>query len=195
MLSKQPKLPDPAGLAISPIGEAPEYTAALAELTALEKRLAETEKRRQRAVARLRGTKSPRNPLDRARDLLAGGQVGAVDPSDDIKACDEETFSILRPAIGAAAARLDEVHKELSYNINARLKPQYAAAVRAALDAISALLAAFESAAAIRARVREAGYTPLEHVVPPAVTALGDPNFSGSQAWFFRNYWENRGLL
>jgi hypothetical protein len=187
-------LPNPAGLAITPIGEDPEYRAALAELTALEKRLAETEKRRQRAVARLRGTKSPRNPLDRARDLLAGGQVGAADPADEIRACHEETFSILRPAIVAATARLDEVHKELSFKINGQLKSQYVAAVTRALHAMEELIAAFDNAAAIRVRVREAGYTPLEHVVPPALAAL-DPKFSGSQAWFFRNYWENRGLL
>jgi hypothetical protein len=34
------------------------------------------------------------------------------------------------------------------------------------------LVAAFDSAAANRARVRDAGYQPLEHVVPPALAAL-----------------------
>jgi hypothetical protein len=42
----KPRPADPAAIAIEPIGDNPEYRVALAELTALEKRLAETEKRR-----------------------------------------------------------------------------------------------------------------------------------------------------
>ena len=77
LLSTKKKLPDySAAIDLEPIQSDPAYAAALAEL---EQRLAETEKRRARAVARLRGAKSPRNPLDRAKELLAGGQIGAAE--------------------------------------------------------------------------------------------------------------------
>ena len=79
-MSTKKKLPDySAAIDLEPIQSDPTYAAALAELTELEQRLAETEKRRARAVARLRGAKSPRNPLDRAKELLAGGQIGAAE--------------------------------------------------------------------------------------------------------------------
>jgi hypothetical protein len=63
-----PKLPE-----LARIDQHPSYRTALDQLQALEKRLSETEARRRRAQARLRGTKSPRSPLERAKDLLAGG--------------------------------------------------------------------------------------------------------------------------
>jgi len=154
----------------------PTYAAAVAELTALEQRLAQTERRRQTAKARLRGAKPPGTPLQRAKQLLAGGQIGAVDPLDDLKAADEEEFQILRPALIEAHARLDEVHCNLSLAACEKLRPHYTVALRAALQAMTDLAAALDAASAVRAQLRAAGYTPLETILPSGLpqAASGD---------------------
>jgi hypothetical protein len=193
-------LPDPSTITIEPIGNDPDYRAALAELTALEQRLAATQQRRNRAQARLRGAKPSRSAMARAKDLLAGGTVGAADPLADVKAADEEEFQILVPAIVAAMQRLDEIHAELSYRACQKLRSDYAATLAVALEAMSTLANAVDTAAAIRARVRAAGYTPSEIVLPsglpPAARHLGSPDAAGaSQAWFWRKMLSEHGLL
>jgi hypothetical protein len=199
MLSRQKRLPDPATINIHPIADDPQYQAALAELQILEERLAQIEKRRQRAVARQRGTKSPRSALARARDLIAGGQVEAVDPADDIRACDEERYQILAPAICAGTAKLDEISSELSFTASKKLAPLYAEALRSALEAMEALCAAFDATAAIRGRLRTLGFTPAAALLPPATLpaiATLDPNNTGnSAAWFWKRSLEEQGIL
>jgi hypothetical protein len=200
MLSRPKRLPDPGAITIEPIGTDPDYRTGLAELVALEGRLAATQQRRKRAQARLRGTKSSRPVLERARDLLAGGTVGAADPLDDVKAADEEEFQILVPAIVAATQRLDEIHAELSYQVCQKLRGEYSTTLAVALEAMSTLANALDTAAAIRARVRAAGYTPSEIVLPsglpPAARHLGSPDAAGaSQAWYWRKMLTEHGLL
>jgi len=173
------KLPE-----LARIDHDPAYTAALAELTALETRLAETEQRRQRAKARLRGAKPAGTPVDRAKKLLAGGQIGATDPAADVRAGDEEQFSVLLPAIREQTARLDQVASELSFAASKKMRPGYIAAVKAALQAMRDLAAAIDTLGAVRSRLRELGYTPAEGIlpsgVPHAATTLGSPDAVGS---------------
>lgn len=186
-------------MAIAPIGDDPEYRAALAELQALEARLAETERRRQRALARLRGTKSPRNPLDRARDLLAGGVVGAVDPKDDLTACEEEQYAILRPALVAANRQLNEIAAELSFAASKQVQPAYRQALVAMFAAMQDLCAAVMAANALRARLHELGYTPSEVVlpfaVPPGLATLDPNNLGNSWAWRWKQVLLEQGVL
>jgi hypothetical protein len=199
MLARQKRLPDPAELKIEPIGNDATYQAALAELQALEKGLAQSEKRRQGGLARLRGTKSPRSAVELARDLLRGGEVGANDPADDVRAADEER-QILIHAIISATQQLDEIHAELSYRTCLKLRSEYAATLAAALDAMTNLANALDAAVGIRARLRDAGYAPLSTVlpdiVPQAARHLGSPeNVGASQSWFFKKALQEAGLL
>jgi hypothetical protein len=189
------KLPD-----LARIDADPGYKTALAELTALEKRLAETQQRRQRAKARLRGAKPAGTPLERAKKLLAGGQIAAVDPVDEIRAADEEEWGLLLPAIREATARLDQVASDLSFAASEKLRPIYAAAAKAALQAMTELSAALDMLGAVRARLRECGYTPSEGIlpscVPQAATILGSPDAVGSaQAWFWKDHLQRHGLI
>src|SRR5437016_1236393 len=73
-----------------------------------EKRPGATEERRRRAVARLRGQNPPRGVLERAKDLVAGGEVSAVDPLQKMRACDLEVLQDLdrRRLTTAAAGQL-----------------------------------------------------------------------------------------
>lgn len=182
------------------IEQDPAYAAALRELTALEQRLADTQARRQRAGARLRGAKPNGAPLERAKKLLAGGQIAATDPADEIRACDEEEWSVLVPAIREATARLDQVSGELSFAASGKLRPAYIAAVKAALQGMRDVAAALDMLGAVRARLRESGYSPSESLlpsgVPRAATALGSPDAVGSsQAAIWRAYLETHGLI
>jgi hypothetical protein len=178
----------------------PAYKSALAELTALEQRLAETQARRNRARARLRGATPTGSPLERAKKLLAGGQIGATDPVDDVRAADEEEFGILLPAIRQAAGKLDQVAGDLSFAASDRMRPAYIAAVKAALQAMSDLAAALDMLGAVRARLRELGYMPAEGILPSgaprAAQALGSPDATGSsQAAIWREHLQRHGLL
>ena len=68
MLSKKPRLPDPDAIALPPIGDDPAYQAALVELVALERRLAETEQRRKtRQGKAARGKDGPQRAGEGAR--------------------------------------------------------------------------------------------------------------------------------
>ena len=153
-----------------------------------------------RAKARLQGAKTGRSALARARDLLAGGTLGAADPIDDIKAADEEEFQILRPAIAEATRRLDDVHGDLSLAACQKVQPQYATALRAALQAMIDVNAALEAAGAVRPMLRARGYSVLDTQLPsgfaPAATALGDLAAVGaSQSWFWKNMPTDHGLI
>ena len=188
------KLPE-----LARIDQDPGYKSALAELTALERRLAETQQRRNRAKARLRGAKAAGSPLERAKKLLAAGQIGALDPLDDVKAADEEEFQILLPAIRQATTKLDEVAGDLSFAASEKMRPVYIAAVKAALGACSELAVALDMLGGIRARLRELGYVPAEGIlpsgVPQAATVLGSPDATSSQAAFWREHLRRHGVI
>ncbi|HJU18590.1 MAG TPA: hypothetical protein VJ770_19230 [Stellaceae bacterium] len=187
-------MPDPDALIIKPIGEDPAYAALLAEMVALEKRLAESDARRQRAIARRRGAKPARGAIEMARDLVRGGAVAGIDPDAEIEACDRERYEILGPAIRELASRIEDLRGDLSLAECRRLREHYAAALRQSLQAIEDLLATLQVATGIRARLMAAGYQPLSGVLPdacpPAVIALSE-NAPFGVAWFRRRLEEN----
>ena len=132
--------------------------------------------------------------------MLAGGQIAAADPVDDLKAADEEEFTILRPALVEAHARLDQVHGDLSLAASEKMRPHYVAAVKAALQAMTDLAAALDTLGAVRAKLRECGYTPSEGILPSglpqAATALSAPDAVGaSQAWYWKDHLARHGLI
>ena len=200
MLSKKPRLPDPDAIALPPIGDDPAYQAALVELVALERRRAEIEQRRKtRQGKAARGKDGPQRAGEGAR-FAARRHLGAADPIDDIKAADEEEFQVLRPAIAETTRRLDDMHGDLSLAACQKVQPQYATALRAALQAMIDLNAALEAAGAVRPMLRARGYSVLDTQLPsgfaPAATALGDLAAVGaSQSWFWKKMPTDHGLI
>jgi hypothetical protein len=199
VLSRAKSLPDPAAIAIDRIERHSAYREALSELEALEKRLAETELRRSKARARILGAKPRRNAIERARDLVGGGRIEPSNPAGEFAATREEE-AVLREAIATASARLDSVSREISYEISKKFKGAHDAALIAVLRALDDLAAALDTAAAVRARLRAAGYQPspilLPELAPENTGLLGSSNAIGaSPAWYFKKALEQRGVL
>jgi hypothetical protein len=199
VLSKQKRLPDPAEIELARLDSEPAYVEVVAALTALERRLAETQARRKRARAQLMGAKPVRSTLARAKDLVAGGRIEATDPGDEIKACDAEEL-VLREAVIQTTAKLDEVSRDLSYAASQKIKSSYNSALLAILHSIEELAAGLDTAAAIRAKLWAAGYQPsgviLPELAPHEAMVLGSPaNIGGSPAWYYRRALERLGIL
>ncbi len=199
MLSRQrPRLPDAAAIDIKPIADDPQYQAALAELEALEQRLAETELRRKRAKARLMGAKPGRGFADRARDLVAGGRIEPTSPADEMAASADEE-QILRQAISLATGRLDEVARDLSYAASQKCQALHNSALLAVLQAIDDLAGALDAGASIRAALRARGNTPssvlMPELAPQEAVMIGRSTNVGTTAWNFRRGLERLGAL
>jgi hypothetical protein len=198
---KRKNLRDPDTLEIARIDDDPAYAALLAELKSLEQRLKETEARRRRARARAAGGRPARSVVERAQDLVRGGQVPPFDAVAELAAADQEEFEILLPAINALRALLDDLRADLSLAVCTRVRDRHDEALVAALHAMEDLAAAFDTAAAIRARVIAAGYNSppdgaLPTLLPHAAQLLGNPaHFGQSAAWFYKNQLEKRGII
>jgi hypothetical protein len=200
MLSRRSKLPDPTSIVLQPLEARPAYKAALAELVALENRLAESRGQRKRAIAASMGAKPGRSPAERAKLLVAGGKVDPTNPADDRAVADTEEWEILRPAIAEAQARLDEVCRDESYKASLRFKPLYEQHLVAIFRCVEELAAALDAGGAVIGRLYELHYRPNSsvsaNIVPPAVGAIGSPQAAyASPAWYFRRELEQRGLL
>ena len=173
---------------IEPIDRDPQYKALLDKLSELEKRLAQTRARRARAEALKRGAKSGRGVLDRALDLAAGGVIPGLTPDAEIIATDEEEFT-LRRGIMQLAEQAEATRGELSLALARRLQAEHTAHFRAAVAAIAAMNKAFADAAALRARLRDAGYMPIPAVLPdvqpPASLGLSE---SSQQVQMWKAY-------
>jgi hypothetical protein len=178
---------------IDPITANPRYATAVADLTKLEKRLAETRKRRERALALKRGVPAGRTKVERAKDLVAGAFVPAIDPDKELLACDEED-AVLRGAIVQKAQQIEEMRGNLSEIVCRRFDSEHTAALRAAIKAIQEMGTAFRVAAELRVRIRDAGYAPLETFLPggmpPFVLTVGDGNGDGRQIDQWKRYIE-----
>jgi hypothetical protein len=174
---------------IPSIDSDPQYAALSVELAQLEKRLAQARERRLRAEALRRGVPSGRSPLQRAKDLVRGGAIPAIDPAKEIEAADREIYEILRPAIQQLVDQLGERRGDLSLALCRKLQSEHTAELRRALAAMREMKSAFEAAVAIRSRVRAAGYDALQCALPsgmpPAAAVLGDGSDSRYQAWFW----------
>ncbi len=184
MLSRaiQRRLPDAAAIDLPPITNDAQYRAALGELEELERRLELAEQRRNRSRAQVLGAKPGRSPLERAKDLLAGGTIPAIDPAAEQAAAGEE-LQILRAAIIELTAKLEAIARDLSYDQSARLQPLHNTALLGALQALDQLSEALDQAAAVRARLRAAGYGPspvlLPQLEPEGAALLGHSSAIG----------------
>lgn len=175
------------------------YQRLRAEIMALEKRLAEAEAARQRELRRLRGAPIKRSAGERAIDLVRGGRIDPTSAAAAAQAHEEEVY-ILRDAIGEKTRELDRFVTDLSYDVTASIKPQYDAAMRRALAAMTELAAAFRDAAGVADQLRKLGYKPssqlLPNLFPQAVLMLGDPDAIGmSAAWRFKRDLEEKGII
>lgn len=190
---------DPAEVRLQPLAADPRYQEAAAELAALERRLEEAEKRERVARARLQGAQPTRSKLDRARDLVAGGTVIASTPPAELEAAEEEQH-ILRAAIAAHRDKLQQLASELSHAACTQFAALNAEALRAALEAATALHHALEAARVIRARLIAGGYSLNEAALPlnyfPAAAVLGDPDRVGlTPAALFKQWLRDKGIL
>jgi len=198
VMMKNRPLPDPDSLRIPRIEADANYAAMLNELAALEKRLDAARARRARAEAVQRGVSAGRSPLARAKDLLAGGTIPALDPPKEIAAADHEANAILRPAIFELNTKLADLRGDLSVIAGREVEPVHTQALREAYRALQYANVAFGVAAGIRARLRAAGFDPLEFItpfdVPPGAAVLGDGVSDGKQLQRWREHMVTRNV-
>lgn len=184
--------------AIPRLQDSSEYLAASAQLAALRQRAEETEARRQRAIARMRGDKAKRSVTERASDLLKGGTIPAGNPADELSACNAED-KILFPAMAEAQAKIDDIASGLAFEMSQRVRDRHNDCLRAALQAMAELHGAIADALAIQNELRAAGHHPASHVlplpIPHAAAILGSPDNFNSPAAAFKRQLETLGVL
>ena len=193
------RLKDPAQVDLQPLEADPRYQRLRAELTALEKRYAESEKRRNLALARARGQQSTRPVVERAKALVSGGQIVSLPPAGEREAADEE-LSILTVAIVTRRQELAQLAEQISAEVCQRFAAQNAESLRAALEAATALHQALEVGRTIRGRLIGAGYTLNAAALPthlfPAAAVLGDPDRVGlTPAALFKHWLADNGII
>lgn len=193
------RLRDPAQTDLQPRDADPRYQRVRDELTALEKRRAESEKRRKIAQARNRGQQPTRSLSDRALSLVNGGQISSLPPASELEAADEE-LRILSGAIVQKREELAAVAAELSFEACQKFSTQNAEALRAALQAATELHQALEFCRLIRGRLIGMGYGINDSALPthwfPAAAVLGDPDRVGmTPANKFKQWLKDRGIL
>lgn len=193
------RLKDPAQIELQPLEADPRYQRAREELVALESRYRDSERRRDIALARARGQQPTRSALDRAKALVDGGQVIILPPAAELEASDEELF-LLTGAIVRKREQLAEIAAEASFEVCQRFAAQNAEALRAALDAATALFYALEAARLIRGRIVGAGFSINESALPihnfPVAAAVGDPDRVGmTAAALFKQWLQEKGII
>lgn len=189
---------DPAEFDIPPISNDPEYSRALAEINSALEHLKEIDRRREIAVAIASGNTVPgRNVMQRARDLMAGATIPATDPARTIAACDEEA-RIIQAGIREMRAGIAEIVAEHTLAMASRFRKEVAAAYRAEVEAMRALLDAHEVVVTLMTRLKAAGYGPIETYLPsfapwPVIQQLGTDQ-NGGWFWRTRKFIEENGL-
>lgn len=196
------RLRDPAQTDLAPLEQDSRYSKVREELTALEKRYAESEKRLQVAKARGRGQAPTRTLAERATALLKGGTIVSLPPASEAEAASEE-LDILAKAIVTKREQLAALASEISFEVCQRFAAQNAEALRAALQAVTDLYQALEVTRVIRGRLIGAGYQLNESAIAvprfisaDVFSALGDPErHSNTPAGRFRDWLSERGII
>jgi hypothetical protein len=175
-------LRDPTEVELQPMQDNPRYAAKFAELQALEARLKQSEHRQRVGEALRRGQKATVSVAERAKELLAGGQVVATTAPAEIEAALEER-SILQQAIFEKRGELQALAAELSFEACKQFAPLAEDGLRSVLAAIDQLYVALEVGRQIRGKLAGAGYTLNENVLPiyqfADAAVLGDSRLSG----------------
>jgi hypothetical protein len=209
-LRKPPRqLLDPAEFVIEPISDDPTYRAAAALVAQLKARLAETTKRRERALAYARSqaptairtgaadAQKETRRRSRVAALLSGGSVQAIDPQRELEAAQREEDDLLAE-LYEANKHLADVVAELSYQMAQRYREQHAESLRAAWEAIVALHSAVDCMHSLRARLLASGFyvNSLHPAMPPVQLGFfGDPQRFGTEANRYRQWLEKLGVL
>ena len=204
------QLLDPAEFEIPPLADDPGYKAAAALVAQLKARLAETEKRRERAINFARSqapTIISTGPADakkaeakrksRVAALLSGGTVLALDPQREIEAADAEEKDLLAELYDANA-HLADVVATRSYEVAMQYRESHAESLLAAWEAIAALNDATGCMVSLRARLLAAGYkvNSINSPMPPVqIDYFGDPQRFGTPAWYYRAWLVKQGLI
>ncbi|HVW69193.1 MAG TPA: hypothetical protein VHB68_09470 [Steroidobacteraceae bacterium] len=193
------RLRDPTTIDLQPLEADPRHQTIRAELTALETRYREALQRLAVAQARARGQQPTRSVLDRAKALVAGGQIISLAPGAEIEAATDE-MSVLAVAIVQKREQLSALAAEISFEVCQRFAVQNAEALRAALDAVTALHQALEVGRTIRGQLIGAGYSLNDAALPtnmfPAAAVLGDPERVGmTPAALFKHWLADRGII
>jgi hypothetical protein len=193
------RLRDPAQVDLQRLEADPRIQAEREKLTALEKRYAESEKRRKVALARGRGQQPTRSNVDRAKALVSGGQIVSLPPAGERDAADEE-LAILTTAIVHKREELAQLAGQISAETCQRFAAQNAEGLRAALEAVTALHQALEVGRVIRGRLVGAGYTINAAALPthlfPAAAVLGDPDRVGmTPSALFKTWLVEQGII
>jgi hypothetical protein len=210
LLRKQRQLLDPGEFDIPPITGDPAYKAAALEVAQLKQRLAETEKRRERAINFARAgapatistgaadvEKAETKRKSRVAALLSGGTVLALDPQRELQAVEAEERDLLA-GLYDAQARLNDVVATLSHEMALRYAESHNESLRAAMDAIAALHDAVDCMFSLRARLMAAGYrvNSINVPLPPLqIDYFGDAQRFGTAAWYYRAWLEKLGVL
>jgi hypothetical protein len=201
---------DPAEFDVPPLADDPGYKAAAALVAQLKARLAETTKRRERAINFARSQapatistgpadakKAEAKRKSRVAALLSGGTVLPLDPQREIEAADAEEKDLLAELYDANA-HLADVHATLSFEMSQRYKEEHNESLRAALDAIAALHDAVDCMFSLRARLMAAGYrvTSTNPPLPPIkIDYFGDAQRFGTPAWYYRAWLVKQGVI
>jgi len=197
-MKTQTRLPDPESLRIPSIESDAGYAALLAEIAAFERRIDAARARRESAQALARGVPAGRSPLARAKDLIAGGTVQALDPPKEVSAADHEEFVILKPAIMELNRKLADLRGDLSLRAAKSVAHIHTQALIEAYRALQHANIAFGVAAGVRARLRAAGYDVLEFVtpyqIPPGAAVLGDGVCDARQLQMWRELMVTRNV-
>src|SRR5262249_54871511 len=152
---------------------------------------------RKRARARSAGGKPARSVVERATDLIKGGEIPGFDANAELAACDQEEFEILSPAIRELTARLDDRRADLSLAASERLQPQHYPALLAGFRAIEDLRSAYVATVGIAAQLQAAGYTvrgDLLPAIPPSLWPWVQSISGTSPAWFFEQELRKRKI-
>jgi hypothetical protein len=179
-----------AASGLLPVADHLDYQRLRGEIMALEARLAEAEKARQRELARLRGDAIKRSATERAKDLLAGGRIDPTPAAQAAQALEQETW-VLRAAVGEKTREIDRLVADLSWDAANSVKPEFDNALKRALQAMYDLSSAFRDAAHVTDGLHKLGYRPptmlLNSLTPAPCFQLGDPDAVGmSEAWRFK---------
>jgi hypothetical protein len=201
---------DPGEFDIPPIADDPACKAATALVDQLKARLAETEKRRERAINFARSQapatvstgpanaqKAEAKRKSRVAALLSGGTVLALDPARELEAADAEEKDLLGELYNANAHLADTV-ATLSYEMAQRYRESHDESLRAALDAIAALHNAVDCMISLRARLLAAGYkaNSINPPMPPLqIGYFGDPQRFRTAAWYYRAWLVKQGVI
>jgi hypothetical protein len=188
-MMKSKAIKDPAEIPLTPLEADARYRAAADDLAALAARIVEAEKRKKVAMARMRGQQSTASTVERAKALVAGGQIISLPAETELNAAEEE-LRILNAERMAREEKLKAVKGEIDFEDSKRFASVSADGYRMALDGLALLFQGLEITRVCRGRLQGMGRQPNEWALPNCdfklAAEIGDPDRYGTAAWMFK---------